>query len=142
MQRTVDDEAREKEEEEVEEEGVEGEGQGRRGTPAVQITLIFHVRRFVSVPNGEENTPSAPRRERETHPAVLKCHGANCKGQFSLEPVAPYQSTVVFAVLVGQVGNGGCDAGAEKLLPLVQVALVDFVKELVVSVHINRGNSG
>lgn len=84
----------------------------------------------------------SPRRDFETHPAVLKCHGAKSKGQFRLEPVAPYQSAVVFAVLVGQVGNGGRDAGAEELLPLVQVALVDFVEELVVSAHNNRGSSG
>lgn len=82
-----------------------------------------------------------PRRDPETHPAVLKCHGANSKGQVCLEPVAPYQSAVVFAVLVGQVGNGGRDAGAEEQLPLVQVALVDFVEELVVSAHISRGSS-
>lgn len=47
---------------------------------------------------------------------------------------------MVFAVLVGQVGNGGHDAGAEELLPLVQVALVDFFEELLVSAHINRGS--
>lgn len=61
------------------------------------------------------------------------------KGQVRLELVTPYQSAVVFAVLVGQVGNGGRDAGAEQQLPLVQVALVDFVQELVVSAHISRG---
>lgn len=88
-----------------------------------------------------KNTQPAPRRDPETHPAVLKCHGANSKGQVCLEPVAPYQRAVVFAVLVGQVGNGRRDAGAEEQLPLVQVALVDFVEELVVSAHISRGSS-
>lgn len=39
----------------------------------------------------------------------------------------PYQSTVVFAVLVGQVSNGGCDAGTEEQLSLVKVALMDLV---------------
>lgn len=77
-----------------------------------------------------------------SRPIQLKCHSANSKGQCRLEPVAPYQSAVVFAVLVGQVGNGGRDAGAEELLPLVQVALVDFVEELLVSAHINRGSCG
>lgn len=47
-----------------------------------------------------------------------------------------YQSTVVFAVLVGQVGNGGCNAGAEKLFSLVKIALVDFIKKLMISSHI------
>lgn len=60
-----------------------------------------------------------PQRDRKTHPAVLKCHSANTKGQARLEPVVPYQSAVVFAVLVGQVGNGGRDAGAEEQFPLV-----------------------
>lgn len=73
------------------------------------------------------------RRDRETRPPELKCHAAKSKGQVRLERVAPYQSAVVFAVLVGQVGNGGRDAGAEEQLPLVQVALVDFVQQLVVS---------
>ncbi len=43
------------------------------------------------------------------------------------QPVMPYQSAVVFAVLVGQVSNGGCNAGIEELLPLVKVALMDFI---------------
>lgn len=49
-----------------------------------------------------------------------------------------YQSTVVFAVLVGEVSNGGCDAGTQEMLSLLKVALVDIIQELVVSVHINR----
>lgn len=44
---------------------------------------------------------------------------------------------MVFAVLVGQVGNGGCNAGAEELLSLVKVALMDFIEELMISAHIN-----
>lgn len=49
----------------------------------------------------------------------------------------PYQSAVVFAVLVGQVSNGGCNARAEELLPLVKVALMDFFQELMVSAHVD-----
>lgn len=49
----------------------------------------------------------------------------------------PYQSAVVFAVLVGQVCNGGRNAGTEELLSLVKVALMDFIQELMVSVNIN-----
>ncbi len=44
---------------------------------------------------------------------------------------------MVFAILVGQVHNGGCDAGAEELLSLVKVALMDFIEELMISAHIN-----
>lgn len=44
---------------------------------------------------------------------------------------------MVFAVLVGEVSDGGCDAGTEEMLPLLKVALVDIVQELVVSAHIN-----
>lgn len=57
----------------------------------------------------------------------LKCHLTKSKGQFRFEPAVPYQSAVVFAVLVGQVCNGGCNAGTEELLPLVKVALMDFI---------------
>lgn len=46
---------------------------------------------------------------------------------------------MVFAVLVGQVCNGGCNAGTEELLPLVKVTLMDFIEELMVSAHINKG---
>ena len=53
----------------------------------------------------------------------------------------PYQSTVVSAVLVGQVSNGGCDAGTEQLLSLVKIALVDFIEKLIVSAHITRQTS-
>lgn len=49
------------------------------------------------------------------------------KGQLGFELVMPYQSTVVFAVLVGQLCNGGGDTGTEELLSLVEVALMDFV---------------
>lgn len=102
-----------------------------------QITLIFHVRRFVSVPNTTENISA----EGPWPSYKLKCHLSNSKGQFRLELVVPYQSAVVFTVLVGQVCNGGRNAGAEELLPLVKVALMDFIKELMVSAHINRGSS-
>lgn len=63
----------------------------------------------------------------------------NLKGLLGFEPLVPYQSTVVFAILVGQVCNGGCNAGTEELLPLVKVTLMDFIQELVVSVNINNG---
>lgn len=46
---------------------------------------------------------------------------------FHFEQAVPYQSAVVFDVLVCQVCNGGCNAGAEELLPLVKVALMDFI---------------
>lgn len=61
------------------------------------------------------------------------------KGQLGFEPLLPYQGAVVFAVLVGQVCNGGCNAGTEELFPLVKVALMDFIEELMVSAHINNG---
>ena len=44
-----------------------------------------------------------------------------------------HQGAVVLAVLARQVGDGGGDAGAEKPLPLVQVALEDRLQEVVVS---------
>lgn len=69
----------------------------------------------------------------------LKCHLTKFKGQPGFEPLVPYQGAVVFAVLVGQVCNGGCNAGTEKLLSLVKVALMDFIEELMVSAHINKG---
>lgn len=49
---------------------------------------------------------------------------------------------MVFAVLGGQVGDGGGDAGAEQLLPLVQVALVDLVEELMVSAGVDERERG
>lgn len=49
------------------------------------------------------------------------------KGSCSFELVMPYQGAVVFAVLVGQVSNGGCNAGTEELLSLVKIALMDFI---------------
>lgn len=68
----------------------------------------------------------------------LKCHlTAAKKGSSALNPVMPHQSAVVFAVLVGQVSNGGCNARTEELLPLVKVALMDFFQELMVSAHID-----
>lgn len=60
------------------------------------------------------------------------------KGNSCFEPVVPHQSTVVFAVLIGQVSDGGCDAGAQELLSLVQVALVDLVQKLLVPAHISQ----
>lgn len=79
---------------------------------------------FVSVPNTPENTPEGP------NPAFVassKGHLTIFKGQFCFELAVPYQSAVVFAVLVGQVCNGGCNAGTEELLSLVVVALMDFI---------------
>lgn len=49
----------------------------------------------------------------------FKCHLLYLKGSSHFELVMPYQSTVVFAVLVGQVSNGGCDAGTQELFSLV-----------------------
>lgn len=66
-----------------------------------------------------------------------KCHLPISKRQFCFELVLPYQGAVVFAVLVGQVGNGGCNAGAEELLSLVKVALMNFIEELMISAHIS-----
>lgn len=60
------------------------------------------------------------------------------KGSSAPNKPAPYQSTVVFAVLFGQVSNGGCDAGTEEQLSLVKVALMDIIQQLMVSAHINR----
>lgn len=96
--------------------------------------LIYHVHCFVSAPNALKNIPEGP--------CCVVFASSNVpftksEGQFCFEPVTPYQSTVVFAVLVGQVSNGGCNAGIEELLPLVKVALMDFIEELMVSAHID-----
>lgn len=56
----------------------------------------------------------------------LKCQLIS-KGQVCFKQGVPYQSTVVFDVLVGQVSNGGCNAGTEEQLSLVKVALMDFI---------------
>lgn len=88
-----------------------------------QITPIYHVHSFVSVPNTTENIPEGP----GCAFCKLKCHLTKSKWQFRFEPAVPYQSAVVFDVLVGQVCNGGCNAGTEELLPLVKVALMDFI---------------
>lgn len=100
-----------------------------------EIILIYRVCSFVSAPSSAENAP-----ERRC-PACgeLKCHLPKFKGQLGFEPLGPYQGAVVLAVLVGQVCNGGCNAGTEELLPLVEVALMDFIEELAVSAHINNG---
>lgn len=100
-----------------------------------EIILIYHVQSFVSAPNPAENASEWRR------PACgeLKCHLTKFKGQLGFEPLVPYQGAVVFAVLVGQVCNGGCNAGTEELFPLVKVALMDFIEELMVSAHINNG---
>lgn len=100
-----------------------------------KIILIYHVHSFVSVPNPAENAPEG----RWPACGELKCHLTKFKGQLGFEPLMSYQGTVVFAVLVGQVCNGGCNAGTEELFPLVKVALVDFIEELMVSAHINNG---
>lgn len=99
-----------------------------------EIILIYRVCSFVSAPSNAENAPERRR------PACgeLKCHLPKFKGQLGFEPLGPYQGAVVLAVLVGQVCNGGCNAGTEELLPLVKVALMDFIEELVVSAHINN----
>ena len=47
--------------------------------------------------------------------------------KWSFGLVVSYQSAVVFAVLVGQVSNGGRNARPEELLPLVKIALMDFI---------------
>lgn len=88
-----------------------------------KVILIYHVHSLVSVTNVPENILESIL----CIPCKLKCHLTTSKGQFCFEQVMPYQSTVVFAVLVGQLSNGGCDAGTEELLSLVQVALVDFI---------------
>lgn len=80
-----------------------------------------------------------PRGGRACASRQLKCHPNKSKGRFTpWERTVPYQGAVVFAVLVGQVCNGGWNAGTEELLPLVQVALMDFVKELMVSGHVRH----
>lgn len=100
-----------------------------------EIILIYHLHSFVSAPNPAENALEG----RCPACGELKCHLTKFKGQLGFEPLVPYQSAVVFAVLVGQVCNGGCNAGTEELLPLVKVALMDFIEELMVSAHINNG---
>lgn len=100
-----------------------------------QIILIYHLCSFVSAPSPAENAPA----QRCPACSELKCHLTKFKGLLGFEPLVPYQSTVVFAILVGQVCNGGCNAGTEELLPLVKVTLMDFIEELVVSVNINNG---
>lgn len=84
--------------------------------------------------NTPKNTPEGPYCAFFASPNVTLLY---LKGQFRFELVMPYQGAVVFAVLVGQVGNGGCNAGAEELLSLVKVALMDFIEELMISAHIN-----
>lgn len=88
-----------------------------------EITLIYQGHSFASVPNTAENIPEGKR----CASCKLKCHLTKSKGQLRFEAVVPYQSAVVFAVLVGQVCNGGCNAGSEELLPLVKVALMDLI---------------
>lgn len=100
-----------------------------------EIILIYHVHSFVSAPNPVENAPEG----RWPACGELKCHLTKFKGQLGFEPLVPYQGAVVFAVLVGQVCNGGCNAGTEELFPLVKVALMDFIEEPMVSAHINNG---
>lgn len=84
----------------------------------------------MSAPNTTGNIPegAAP-----VHSASSNVTWINLKGASALRAAVPYQGAVVFAVLVGQVCNGGWNAGTEELLPLVQVALMDFVQELMVS---------
>lgn len=45
----------------------------------------------------------------------------------------PHQGAVVFAVLLGQICDGGSNARSEELLSLVQVTLVDFIQKVMVS---------
>lgn len=100
-----------------------------------KIILICHVHSFVSAPNPAENASEG----RRPTCGELKCHLTKFKGQLGFEPLVPYQGAVVFAVLVGQVCNGGCNARTEELFPLVKVALMDFIEELMVSAHISNG---
>lgn len=44
-----------------------------------------------------------------------------------------HQSTVVFVVLAGQVSDGGGDTWTQQEFSLVQVTLVDFIQQLMVS---------
>lgn len=86
--------------------------------------LIYHVHSFVSVPSTPVNFPEDP------YWAFIASANVTLqylKGSSCFELAMHYQSTVVFAVLVGQVSNGGCNAGTEELLSLVKVALVDFI---------------
>lgn len=100
-----------------------------------EIIVIYHVASFVSAPNPAENALEG----RWSSCGELKCHLTKFKGKLGFEPLVSYQGAVVFAVLVGQVCNGGCNAGAEELFPLVKVALMDFIEEPMVSAHINNG---
>lgn len=75
--------------------------------PAVhssRIAPIYHVHRYVSAPNTTENIPegAAP-----VHPASSNVTRINLKGASASKAAEPYQGAVVFAVLVGQVCNGG-----------------------------------